>query len=277
MLLADHSFWHSGGEMLLWIAAVTTALGALSRLRPVKWLYRQLIGVPVTEWGEQVVGSVVDSRFAEAECKEDLLRQKIDALGELQAALATKNEGERQSLTKRIQALHECIDTRFADTHAHIDRLSEYSREVLVEAVVAKGRLRQLYRSLDVPTFEADAVGRFTYVNPAFCDLTGMPVDDAIGEGWAEILWPEDRSRVFDLWEKSTSDGTEFGALFRVQNRLSQEVIEVRAYAQALAVGDQEVIGWVGTLEPRSESVTMGKRRRGASLIPAANEEAEDV
>lgn len=45
------------------VAAFCVAVGVISRLRPVKWLWRRLVRDPFTEWTEALVGRVVDEKL----------------------------------------------------------------------------------------------------------------------------------------------------------------------------------------------------------------------
>lgn len=46
--------------VIVGLAATATALGVLSRLRPVRWLWRQLVASPVSGWFRQEVTEVVE-------------------------------------------------------------------------------------------------------------------------------------------------------------------------------------------------------------------------
>lgn len=50
-------------QVLIGLAATATAVGVLSRLRPVRWLWRTSVVEPSTEWLECVVGKVVDEKL----------------------------------------------------------------------------------------------------------------------------------------------------------------------------------------------------------------------
>jgi PAS domain S-box-containing protein len=278
MILADHALWHTWGEGLVWIAGVATALGVLSRTRPVKWLYRQLIGKPVTEWGAKVVGEVVDAKVSKPNGGASL-RDAIESIKDQQAALvewSTEAASNYEDMKAALKNLHACIDNRFADTHARIERLATYAEEVLTEAVGTKERLRQLYRVLDIPIFETDRAGRCTYINPAYTNLTGLPLDDALGEGWAEAIHVDDRSRVFKTWRAAIDDGSEFSAVYRCVNVVTGKVTEVRGTATPMHDSTHQVVGWVGALDPIDRSVFAhrGDDRSSLSEVPQEDDDA---
>lgn len=245
MILADHSPWHTWGETIVWIAGVATALGIISRTRPVKWLYQQLVGKPVTEWGSKVVGDVVEAKVTQNNGGSSL-KDQIDGLNSNQA-----------DIKAALENIHTCLDTRFADTHERMEKLTGYAEEVLAEAIGAKERIRQLYRALEIPVFETNAQGWCTYVNPAYTKITGLSVEDALGEGWAEALYPEDRTRVFRSWGQAVEAGAEFTAVYRFRNTQTGKMVEVRGSASPLHDAHRNVVGWVGTLDLIPESTNL--------------------
>jgi PAS domain S-box-containing protein len=278
MILADHALWHTGGESLVWLAGIVTALGVLSRTRPVKWLYRQLIGKPVTEWGAKVVGEVVDAKVSKSNGGSSL-RDAIEEIRDQQATLvewSTEAASNQEDMKAALKNLHDCIDNRFADTHARIERLAAYTEEVLTEAVGTKERLRQLYRVLDIPIFETDRAGRCVYVNPAYTNLTGLPLDDALGEGWAEAIHADDRARVFKAWRAAVDDNSEFSAVYRFVNVVTGRVTEVRGTATPMHDGTRQVVGWVGALDPLDRSV-FARRESDRSSLSEVPQEDDDA
>ncbi len=67
--------------------------------------------------------------------------------------------------------------------------------------------------------FHTDARGKCVFVNDRWCEITGLTSDEALGDGWAEALHPEDRSRVFETWEQATRTRSVFKAEYRFIDR----------------------------------------------------------
>lgn len=259
MILADHTWWHTWGEYVVWVAAIVTALGLLSRTKPVKWLWYHLVTRPMTEWGAGVVGAVVDEKVANTNggtsVRDDLvdLKAKQKSLTELASAASDGQEDIKAALAN----IHACLDRRFADTHAQMEKLTAYTEEVLAEALGARERIRQLYRSLDVPIIETNAQGWVTYVNPAWSKLTGLSPEEAMGEGWGEVLHPDDRDRVFETWGEAVHTSNDFTAIFRLTNRVTGHTVEVRGSASPLHDAKRRVVGWVATLDEIAPSTSL--------------------
>jgi PAS domain S-box-containing protein len=260
LVLAVEPWWHSSGENVIWVAGVVTALGIISRTRPARWLYRRLVGQPVTEWSTRVVGQVVDDKVSKTNGGSSL-RDRVEAIVTQQETLAewtTQTASNQDDIKQSLENIHKCLDTRFSDTHARMEKLTEYSEEVLAEAIGARERIRQLYRALETPVFEANSLGWCTYVNPAYCRLTGLTTEEALGEGWGQAIHPQDRSRVFKTWERAVEIAEEFTSIYRFRNVQTGETIEVRGSAAPLHDAHRKVVGWVGTLDPIEGSTTLG-------------------
>lgn len=259
MILAETPLWQQAGEQLIWVAAVATAIGVLSRTRPAKWLWRTLVTRPATEWGKDVVGAVVDEKVSEPNGGSSIA-DRLDTVCKGQETLANGSVKlwERQDeIISRVESIHSCLDRRFSDTDQRIDKLTEMAELVLEEATGARERVRQLFRALDVPVFETDNNGWFRYVNPAWTRMTGLSIDESRGEGWAEALHPEDRNRVFETWESAIQQGKPFTAVYRFRHVQSEEVTEVRGSASPIHDGREAVVGWIGTLDPLAGSSTV--------------------
>ena len=259
MILLETPLWQQAGEQLVWVAAVATAVGFLSRTRPAKWLWRSLVARPATEWGERVVGSVVDEKVSKPNGGSSIA-DRLNTVCEGQETLAdssVKLWKRQDDLMDRIETIHSCLDRRFSEADMRIDHLTKMAELVLEEASGAKERVRQLFRSLDVPVFEADKKGWRLYVNPAWTHLTGLPIDEARGEGWGEAVHPEDRDRVFQAWELAVEGGAAFTLVYRTRNVLTGVVTNVRSSASPLHNGQESVVGWIGTLDVLSGGSTV--------------------
>jgi len=148
-------------------------------------------------------------------------------------------------------------------------RLSETQREALrllsiavVQALesrrMARGflasetRFRTLSEASPLGMFAADAAGACTYTNARWQAIYGLSETEALGHGWSHALHPDDKAAVFAQWERASSLKQEFDMEFRVRHH-DGAVRHVRAVARALLDGDDEVTGYVGSVEDITE------------------------
>jgi PAS domain S-box-containing protein len=73
----------------------------------------------------------------------------------------------------------------------------------------------RLAGAVPVGLFEADARGRYTYVNARWCEMTGLTTEGALGDGWIGAIHPEDRERVVSAWHRLVRTAAPFRAEYR--------------------------------------------------------------
>ncbi|HUW00743.1 MAG TPA: hypothetical protein VMW08_00185 [Acidimicrobiales bacterium] len=103
MILADHNWWHAWGELTVWFAGFVTALGLLSRTKPARWLWRQVVSEPITEWFRENGGEIIEEKVGKEFASNGgaSLRDAIDGLKSGQDTL-TEWTGEAQSGQQKL-------------------------------------------------------------------------------------------------------------------------------------------------------------------------------
>ncbi|MGE5658911.1 MAG: EAL domain-containing protein [Actinomycetota bacterium] len=113
-------------------------------------------------------------------------------------------------------------------------------------------RYYTLAKMLPVGIFRTDAIGDCLYVNEQYCELAGMMLTEALGEGWMRNLHPSDRSRVIADWEQAVQEKQPLKLEFRFQHAAGSETW---VFCQAVPeIGETgEIVGYVGTLTDISD------------------------
>jgi two-component system cell cycle sensor histidine kinase/response regulator CckA len=97
-----------------------------------------------------------------------------------------------------------------------------------------------------VGVFVSDASGACVYVNGRWCELSGLCLEDALGDGWARALHPDDVERVLAEWAEAADAGRDSVVEYRFK-RPDGGVAWIRGFATALRDADGVVVGWTGT------------------------------
>ena len=63
--------------------------------------------------------------------------------------------------------------------------------------------LRALTSHTPYGIFRSDSQGKCVYVNERWCELAGLSVDQALGDGWMAALHPDDLGRVLAEWREA--------------------------------------------------------------------------
>jgi len=130
-------------------------------------------------------------------------------------------------------------------------REPERLRDAVQQATVALRESEERYRSLarlsPVGMFHADASGQCLYVNDRWCELSGLNQQEALGEGWARSVHPEDRERVLNHWNQATREQTAMQIEFRLQQP-SGRIHWVVGQCVPKKEGSGEVTGYIGAV-----------------------------
>jgi PAS domain S-box-containing protein len=129
-------------------------------------------------------------------------------------------------------------------------------------------RSRERYDALSeiapVGIFYADPAGDCLWVNPIWCEISGLSPAEALGKGWSTSIHPGDRPRVFEEWYRAAQTGATFRSEYRF---IRPDGRETWVLGQAKAERDEagRVRGYVGTVTDitdrhRAEELTKGAK-----------------
>ncbi|HTM54883.1 MAG TPA: ATP-binding protein [Pirellulales bacterium] len=155
---------------------------------------------------------------------------------------------------------------------------AQRSKDSLIAALrVSEDRFRLLSSQAPVGIFQTDSVGNCLYVNECWCDLAGIPADEALGRGWLKALDPRDRERVASLWDDSARSGRNFSAEYRFVTPAGK-VSWLQSSARPIHDADGHILGYLGTvtdITARNEfeqSLKDADRRKDEFLATLAHE-----
>ena len=116
-------------------------------------------------------------------------------------------------------------------------------------------RFRSLSDSAPVGIWHTDNEGRVLYTNKRWQEITGLTLAESLGPGWSDALHPEDRERVFELWNRCVSEEEGWSGEFRFI-ATSGDVRWVHTSTAPVRSETGQVIGHVGS----NEDITDRKR-----------------
>ncbi|WP_082666433.1 PAS domain S-box protein [Aureimonas sp. AU4] len=94
----------------------------------------------------------------------------------------------------------------------------------------------------------ADAQGHIVSAGPRWFDVTGMTEDEALGDGWARMLHPDDIASTLEAWRHSIETRRPVDLEYRLRVR-DGRFRWFRAYAAPRMAPDGGVVRWYGLLE----------------------------
>jgi len=144
------------------------------------------------------------------------------------------------------------------DAEGYIVGASKVARDVTgrkraEEALRAsEQRFRTLTSHAPVGIFLTDRQGDCLWVNERWCEMAGLSLEEARGEGWTRALHPDDRERVFDEWYTAIRAARPFVSEYRFQSPQGQ-VRWLQGNAIGLCDEAGRVSEYIGTLADITE------------------------
>ncbi|WP_205696057.1 PAS domain S-box protein [Conexibacter sp. SYSU D00693] len=126
--------------------------------------------------------------------------------------------------------------------------VSEATGRVAVAQVQASQRRQRMLATLaPVGIIETDASGSCTYVNPRWCELTGLRPRDAWDDGWVQALDPADRETAFSAWARAIAMGRELQLELRLRHTDGTTTWASLA-STPMVDAEGELVGHLGTV-----------------------------
>jgi len=113
-------------------------------------------------------------------------------------------------------------------------------------------RYQTLAEIATVGIFHTDARGSTNYVNPRWCQISGMPREAALENGWLNAVHPEDRDQLHKNWEKAAINELPSASEYRFV-RPDGTVRWVMGQSAPEKDEDNRVLGYVGTITDITE------------------------
>jgi PAS domain S-box-containing protein len=184
-------------------------------------------------------------------------------IGEEKAVEVLKQGAVDYVLKDRMNRLPFAITRALTEAKDKIER--QLAEKTLRES---EERYQNLARISPVGIFRADVNGRTTYVNPMWCNISGLSFAEALDNGWLKAVHPDDKNRLIKDWQESTR---QHKASFNDYRFLRPDGTVVWVMGQASPEKDMEnqTIGYVGTITDISE------RKRAEEVIRSSLAEKE--
>jgi PAS domain S-box-containing protein len=125
---------------------------------------------------------------------------------------------------------------------------TDISLQVQAEHAAAKSeaRFRVIADSMPQIVWSAQPDGTADYFNARWYEFTGMPIGSTDGEGWSDLVHPEDLDRTLLRWRDSIASGSALYHEYRLRHR-SGDYRWVLARADAERDSHGALTRWYGT------------------------------
>nr|WP_267874168.1 PAS domain S-box protein [Telluria aromaticivorans] len=122
--------------------------------------------------------------------------------------------GTRKTILVRAAAIRDEAGAMAGAVAANMDISAQVEAERAMKDSEAKFRL--IANVIPQMVWSADATGLNDYLNTRWQEFTGLPQERIGGNGWVEIVHPDDLPRLVALWQQSIATGEPFDIEHRV-------------------------------------------------------------
>ena len=130
-----------------------------------------------------------------------------------------------------------------------VNRIENTLKEIHLHTKLIKHKQQTKLYLDNQPMFECDENGYNVFVNRRWCEITGLDEEEALGYGWINALYPSDRQRVHDEWQRTIKADSQISSEYRFYNKNTNQIIPVRSIAKIERDKKGEILFIIGTFE----------------------------
>ena len=130
-------------------------------------------------------------------------------------------------------------------------------------------RYRSLVSDIDEVIFRMDALGRWTFLNAAWTNITGFTPQATIGKKLIDSVHPDDHPALLAQWQSFVNGKADYSRLETRCLTSNGDARWVEVYARAARNESRDMVGATGVIRDVTE------RRRAEEALRAARETAE--
>ncbi len=156
-------------------------------------------------------------------------------------------------------------------TKRSIASLLDITEQKIMEEALRESeqRFQVLAENSPVGIFQTDTEGSTIYVNPRWCQMSGLSKEEAMGTGWLVAVHNEDRERLSKGWNNATQAQKPSESDYRFV-RKDGTIAWVIGQAIPQMNSKNKIVGYVGTITDITE------RKQAEEEIRYLNAELED-
>jgi PAS domain S-box-containing protein len=147
--------------------------------------------------------------------------------------------------SEEIALLEEATsDVAFALENFEKEALKKKAEKLVV---LSEQRYHTLTEVSPVGIFRSDVTGNITYVNPRWCEISGLSLQEAIRDRWISSIHKDDSASFLSVWENAITQKIKASYEFRFVHRdgsiawvMGQTIPELNT--------DNETVGFIGTI-----------------------------
>jgi PAS domain S-box-containing protein len=161
----------------------------------------------------------------------------------------TEPDGERVGIVAHGSNVTAAVESR-----REVERLLAESEKARADAEASEARYRFLANAIPVHVWTATPDGALAYVSDKTATSLGRTPQEVVGQGWLDVVHPDDVNRTIERWTKSLRTGEPYEAEFRLWIPEANAYRWYLARAKAQRDENENIIRWFGTNTDIEES-----------------------
>jgi PAS domain S-box-containing protein len=168
------------------------------------------------------------------------IKKSGKAIGAFSLYAGVKNFFNKEEIDLLLEIT---ADVSFALEIFEREKLRTHAEEMVLKS---KQQYLMLTEISPVGIFHTDVSGNTTFVNPKWCQISGLSVDEALGNGWLQAVHEDDRAAVINNWQQATQNhqASSFNYRFVHSDRSIRWVLGQATPEKNAA---NQIVGYVGT------------------------------
>ena len=171
---------------------------------------------------------------------------------QLRAAIARASRGETMRFEARIHPRTDMsLDilmtiTSHRDASQQVEYLICAGRDI-TERKHAEDELRTLVDAIPHFVWVMRPDGAAEYANQRWCDYTGKTLEQLQGDGWLQLMHPDDRQRIQEAWQTAVRTNSPYEVEHRIQHGSTGDYRWFLARGIPYQDAQGTILYWVGT------------------------------
>jgi two-component system, cell cycle sensor histidine kinase and response regulator CckA len=168
-------------------------------------------------------------------------------IGEETAVAAMKAGAQDYLLKGNLARLVPAVERELREAK---ERQKRHSAEQAL--AISEDRFKTLCTSAPLGIFHCDAGGKNVYINPRWQEISGLSVEESLGDVWLQAIHPDDRQSAIESWQQTLSQRESWVSEHRLLTPQG-EIRWVRTLVSPMYSLQGQFLGHVGTAEDITE------------------------
>ncbi|GEM_PF-232548 len=213
--------------------------------------FEEIYGWPKDEMND--ITSFFEKVYPNKKYREEILARVVK---DIQSGDASRMHWEDCIITHEDGSTHiiNAVNIPLFDQNTMVSTVVDITERKHVEEALQESleRYKKLTLISPVGIFHTDENGVTTFVNPVWCQISGLSFEDALGDGWLNAVHPDDKKKLAEGWNEATQNQKASLSYYRFV-RPDRSIAWVMGQTILETNAEGKTIGYIGTITDITE------------------------